>query len=275
MTDAVDIPEHPSPPGVPWRAFTHATPPFGYASYYLSDDLARWPVRGVTRVKDSKSDPNLETATYGLFSTCQMKMRSGIVANRPSYVFFITKHRGRPRQLTGMYELGWWAPGSFQHRSRDFALAADRMRFIEPVDLSALPAVPAEALLGRWRLSKILTSEQSSALAEYIHRRPDRTAAYLAEIDRLERINIYHSGYRYPTWGRDEPFSWDGAARYLRPAPHEPGQPEIPNVSPSGWWSCVGCGELIENGALLKSCRGCHELGTLRPMDVHELAKEA
>ena len=78
------------PPGPPWRPLDPAAPATGYASYYLSDELARWPVRAITRIKDNKSDPNLETGTYGLFSTCQREMRSGIVHDPPRYIFFVT-----------------------------------------------------------------------------------------------------------------------------------------------------------------------------------------
>src|ERR1700728_2754701 len=262
------------PPGEPWRAIEYATPEFGYASYYLSDDLARLPVRAVTRIKDNKSDPNLETATYGLFSTCEQKMRSGIVTSCPRYLFFITRPRNGPRQLTGMYELKWWAPGSFRHRTRDFALAASSIRFIEPVALESLPGTLGPALSGRWRLNKRLDSEQTAALTAYVMGRPDMTGAYLQEIDRVEQINVYHSAYRYPTWRRTGPFSWSDAARYLKAGVADSDLANVPNTSPSGWWRCIDCGADIENAALLKACPACHEHGTLRPLNTHEPDKE-
>ena len=53
---------------------------------YLADDLSRLPVRHITRPHDNKSDPNIETGTYGLFSTCENQMRSGIVNRGAQYI---------------------------------------------------------------------------------------------------------------------------------------------------------------------------------------------
>lgn len=263
------------PPHLPWHAFDHDEVAPGYVSYYLSDDLARWPVRAITRVKDNKSDPNLETGTYGLFSTCEQKMRSGIVKGNASHIFFVTRTRNSGRHLTGMYELGWWAPGSLHKRTRDFALAASSMRFIEPIRLEDLPGGLAPELSGNWRLFKRLDPHRTAQLAQYVGSQPDKTASYLQEVDRVERINRHHSGYRYPTWRRDHSWSWADAPKYLKPASVDPDAPKIRNSSPTGWWRCSLCGEEIENAALLKSCRACHELDTLRPMEAHELKKVA
>ena len=56
---------------------------------YLPDDLSRLPVRHITRPHDNKSDPNIETGTYGLFSTCEHQMRSGIVNRGAQYIVFM------------------------------------------------------------------------------------------------------------------------------------------------------------------------------------------
>jgi hypothetical protein len=246
----------------------------GYVSYYLADDLSRWPVRAVTRIKDNKSDPNLETGTYGLFSTCEQKMRSGIVACDARLLFFVTRPRGAERHLVGMYELGWWAPGSLHQRTRDFALAASAMRFIDPVPLDRLPGSLAPRISGKWRLFIRLDSQDAKALARYVRAQPDQTVHYLGEVDRVERVNRFHSGYRYPTWRRSDPWTWDDASRYLKPAIADPKAPKIRNSSPTGWWRCAQCGNTTENAALLKACPQCHELDTLRPLDAHELSKE-
>jgi hypothetical protein len=253
------------PPGAPWAALDPVTPATGYASYYYSDELGAWPVRAITRVGDNKSDPNLETGTYGLFSTCEQKMRSGIVTNRPGYIFFVTRRPSGPRLLTGYYELGWYAPGSLSLRIADFALAANRMRFIEPLPIPGLPDEIRAVLDGRWRLTKRLTAEQTEKVLRTVDAAGDRTADYLREVDRLERINLYHSGYRYPTWRRTDPFTWVDAARYLRKAAYDPKAPKILNSSPTGWWHCAHCLELTKNAALLKACPHCAELDTLRP----------
>lgn len=252
---------------LPWRVLDSVEPSFSYASFYYADELARLPVRAITRIKDNKSDPNIETRTYGLFSTCQEKMRSGIVRHRPRYLFFVARPRGGPRQLTGMYELGWWAPGSLSGRIRDFSLMAKSVRFVTPEPLHNLPDEAVSGLSGRWRLEKRLEPGATSALVGHLMAKPDRTAEYLLEIDRMERINRFHSGYRYPTWRRTAPWTWDDAKRYLNAAPSGDPEPlKINNSSPSDWWSCADCGEQVENRALLKACPECGHLGSLRPL---------
>jgi hypothetical protein len=262
--------------GTPWTQLVPVEPSIGYVSYYYADELARLPVRAITRIKDNKSDPNLETGTYGLFSTCQEKMRSGIVRHRPRYIFFITKPRNGGRQLSGMYELGWWAPGSLSSRIRDFSLAARSLRFVTPEPVDQLPGELAKLLSGRWRLVKRLGPEHTAQLAAHLQAKRDRTAEYLLEVDRMERINNFHSGYRYPTWRRSDSWRWGDAGRYLNTGPVVAGEPlKILNSSPSGWWRCAECGGEIENRALLKACPSCQEIGTLRPLDLAPVAEEA
>jgi hypothetical protein len=259
----------------PWQALQPIEPAFGYVSYYYADELARLPVRAITKVKDNKSDPNLETGTYGLFSTCQEKMRSGIVRHRPRYIFFVTKPRNRPRQVTGMYELGWWAPGSLSNRIRDFSLAARSIRFVTPEPLDSLPGALPSLLAGRWRLVKRLGSDHAETLADHLRSRPDRTGEYLLEIERMERINQFHTGYRYPTWRRSEPWRWSDADRYLQTGQLIMGATTIRNSSPSGWWRCEHCDEVFENQALLKACPQCQAIGTLRPLAAVPIRQEA
>lgn len=69
----------------------------GYLSVYLSEPLARYPIRHVTRPADNKNDPNIETGTFGLFSTCEQQMRAKIVREGRSYLFFATKYREKGR----------------------------------------------------------------------------------------------------------------------------------------------------------------------------------
>jgi hypothetical protein len=266
MADPVDNPPQARPPGEPWRSFEHANPAHGYASYFLSDELARLPVRAVTRLRDNKSDPNIETGTYGLFSTCEEKMRSGIVASKPRYLFFVTRPRGGVRELVGVYELGWWTAGSFYPRSRDYALAARGIRMIEPVRLERLPGALATVLSGRWRLNKRLGPDNTRGLVEFVAGREDITAAYLQELDRVERINRFYSGYRYPTWKREQPFSWSDAATYLTPAAELIEGEAIATASPTGVWRCSSCDELSRNDRLLRACPSCQRIGTLRPV---------
>src|SRR5260370_36520653 len=81
----------------------------GYLSVYLSEPLARYPVRHVTRPADNKSDPNIETGTFGLFSTCEQQMRAKIVREGRPYLFFVTKYRQKGRAVTGYYRIAWYA----------------------------------------------------------------------------------------------------------------------------------------------------------------------
>jgi len=259
------------PPNTPWRALDPAVPAHGYASFYYCDELGGWPVRSITRLKDNKSDPNLETCTYGLFSTCEQKMRSGIVSSRPRDVFFVCRPPGRLRQVSGYYEIGWYTPGALHKRTRDFALAARAMRFIDPIPLPELPDGLADVLGGSWRLTKRLDPEETRRLRTVIDSMPDRTPDYLGEIDRLERLNAYYSGYRYPSWRRNQRFTWADAERYLQEVPHDPTAPKVRNSSPTGWWRCAACALLTENAALLKACPHCHHIDTLRPVAATDL----
>lgn len=263
--------------GGSWRALAPADDAASYVSYYYADELAALPVRAITKIKDNKSDPNLETGTYGLFSTCEAKMRSGIVRSRPRYIFFVTRPRGgTARVITGMYELGWWAPGSLSHRMRDFALAATEVRFVTPEPLEALPGELSEILRKPFRPMRCLDEGLSAELARHLRSKPDRTSDYLTEIRRMEQINRFHSTYRYPTWRRKESFGWSNAAHYLNPPVLAlAGGEEVLNSSRSGWWRCQICSEEFESQALLKACPGCHAIATLRPVAAAPAAEVA
>ena len=79
------------PPAAPWTGLEADTPATGYLSVYLSEDLSKLPIRAITRPNDNKSDPNIETGTYGLFSTCERGMRAGIVNNKARFIIFLSK----------------------------------------------------------------------------------------------------------------------------------------------------------------------------------------
>lgn len=79
------------PPRPPWRDLVPNESADSYLSFYLPDELSALPVRGITLPANNKSDPNLETQTYGLFSTCSHVMRASIVARRCPYIFFLTR----------------------------------------------------------------------------------------------------------------------------------------------------------------------------------------
>jgi hypothetical protein len=253
------------PPAAPWQRLGDPPSDQAFVSFYISDDLARWPVRAITLPKNNKSDPNLETLTYGLFSTCEPKMRAGIVNRHVRHVIFLTRIRDRGRYVTGYYELGWYARGSLWPTTRDFALAANRARFVDPIPVTGFSGELGDALQRKWRSYILLDAESSAELVATLSAATDRTSAYLAEVDRLERINLYLTGYRYVSWKRTEPWGWNDAEVYLPGSDAEPSDAS-PNVSPSGRWRCRACGEITTNEALLKLCPNCRNRGTLRPL---------
>ncbi len=262
-------PDHDSdvrPPNPPWMEL-HAPPPHcGYLSFYISDDLSALAVRAVTLPGNNKSDPNLETGTYGLFSTCERQMRAGVVNNGSPYLFFVTRYRGR-RVLAGHYRIAWYCDGPLSSSGGDYALAADRLRFIHPpIPLDELPGGLREHATRRFRTSLRTNAEQTKQLQELLEGRPDRASAYFKEIDRLERFNRYHTGFR--CWRRTEPFSWHAARGYLRPDPSRRWATTEPvsNRSPTNLWHCRACGDTIHNRALLKACPACDALGSLQPI---------
>jgi hypothetical protein len=253
-----------APPNPPWQELNPPENAAGYVSIYYSDDLSLLPVRWVTKPGDNKSDPNLETFTYGLFSTCAPSMRSGVVKRRSSYVFFATS-RKHERFLTGYYQLRWYAQGVFAS-DKDFCLAAHSVRFIsEPISLKTVDRKCGTDISKWFRNMRLLSEHQTLRLADLLRDRPDATADYLGEIDRLERFNLQHTGYRYPSWKKLEKFSWESAQDLLNPNQVKHHGKKLLNSSPSGLWKCKSCLQTVKNKALLKRCPHCAKVGTLSP----------
>lgn len=249
----------PVPPNAPWGQLNRADPALGYLSVYLSDDLARWPVRDITRIADNKSDPNIETASFGLFSTCEERMRSSIVKRGVRYLFFLTSHGGQARAVTGYYDLRWYTGGALS----DFALAAEGVRFVAPIPVADVGGSLGHELQRRFRPCLLLAPGHTAELRDLIDARPDVTQQYIDEIHRLERLAKRFTGYCYPSWRLDRPFSWTEAERWL-PADDDLIL-DVPNASPTGRWTCVRCEDTIPSVARLKVCPNCGSRGTLRP----------
>jgi hypothetical protein len=254
------------PPNSPWEELNSPENIGGYLSIYYSDDMSRLPVRAVTKPGDNKSDPNLETLTYGLFSTCGPRMRSGAVNRRSAYLFFATSRKSI-RVLTGYYHLRWFTRGVFEN-SNDYCLAADTARFIEhPIPLADVDR-RCRTNVSKWfRGMRLLSSDECKRMVRLIDAQPDVTADYLDEIDRLERFNMKHSGYRYVAWKQTDKFSWGRAEQYLivkKSAVKT--KSKVVNSTPTDSWKCTQCGRNVRNKALLKRCPNCGSLGTLRPL---------
>lgn len=253
------------PPNPPWHEFPGDSSAEGYLSYYLADELGRFPVRGITRVGDNKSDPNIETLTYGLFTTCEPTMRLSIVERGIRDLFFVTRPRGQRRALVGHYRLRWYCDGPFAPRRRDFALAAESGRFIDPIAVDAVGRELGACLRHPFRLYVRIKEARRRELLQLIYGKPDRTDRYLAEVDRLERLNALYTGYRYPTWRRTSGWSWADAAIYLGSKPGKTAD-HAKNSSPSGRWVCTYCRKHTVNAALLRACPHCGRIGTLKPL---------
>ncbi|MCY4417278.1 MAG: hypothetical protein OXE87_13365 [Chloroflexi bacterium] len=239
------------------------TPATGYLSVYLSEDLSKLPIRAITKPNDNKSDPNIETRTYGLFSTCERGMRAGIVNNRAQFIIFLCK-KGKERVVSGFYHLAWKTEGIWHAAKRDYALAADYVHFVaEPIRVSDLPEPGKSAAERKFRLSKRVDAVETQAIVTALQSQPNALEDYLSEIDRVERFQAFHSGYRYVSWKQERPFSWEMARQYLAASNT---QGEVPNQSPSGFWQCADpdCGQFVNNKSLLRSCPFCNGMGTLR-----------
>lgn len=253
------------PPKTPWTPLPPPTSNAGVLSFYFSDAFSRLPVRDVTRPGDNKSDPNLETKTFGLFSTCERQMRASVVSNSLRNVFFVTR-RGGERVLTGYYSIAWYSESVLNGTKKDYALAADDVRFLaDPIPLSKLPASIRDHALRPFRTFLRLDERQSAQLLELVSSCEDATECYLAEIDRLERLNKTYSGFR--CWNRTEPFSWDDASGFLASSAVQRHQIQsVSNSSLTGWWRCQSCSKQIQNKSLLKQCPACGVSASLRPM---------
>jgi len=249
------------PPGDPWRSLTDTGR--GYLSVYFSERMARWPVREITRRGDNKSDPNIETGTYGLFSTCEPGMRNRIVQDGAATIFFITTHQpGHGRVLSGYYHVGHFTEGTQGAINRDYALAADSMRFITPIPVAALPGPLSSYCSVPFRQMRQTDVEATAELRGICDLAMDRTSEYLSEVRRVERFASAQTGFSYPSWGRAGGFAWVDASEYYQ-ADDE--LSKVPNSSKNRKWRCRECGFVIVSGALLKKCPLCKKTATLHP----------
>jgi Zn finger protein HypA/HybF involved in hydrogenase expression len=265
------------PPNSPWCEINASPEAGGYLSIYYNDDLSFLPVRAVTKPDDNKSDPNLETLTYGLFSTCSKAMRSGIVNRKLRYIFFATA-RSKTRVLTGYYDLRWFAETVPTGEGIEYCVAAENARFIaNPVPLSEVDRLCGTNLSKWFRGMRLLSGDDCRQLRHIIDNQPDAIAEYLVEIDRLERFNLKHGGFRYISWRQSEKFSWELAARrgYLNDAksPKTEIRAKVVNSSPSNSWKCSDCSQVTWNKALLRRCPACGKMGSLQPLSVAEAKK--
>lgn len=266
MSPSNRLKAHPlMPPAPPWLELPPTEKAEGVLSFFYSEDEAAVPIRAIMLPNNNKSDPNIETATYGLFSTCSQATRAGIVEHGTRYMFFVTR-RGKGRMLAGYYRLRWYTGGNLP--GRDFAVAADQVHFIDPgLPLRNLPESLRSHCTKRFRLSACLGASATQELLDLLNRSPNAIERYLREVERIERRNMHLTGFRYVAWQRKEPFTWEEARLYLPETAHSslasPSSARRINTSRTGKWSCTHCGKITSSDALLRLCPSCKQAGTL------------
>lgn len=202
------------PPNSPWASLEPGDGSRAALSFYYSDPLSDIPVREVSHKNDPKADPNLETLTFGLFSTCDKRMRATIVKEGVELQFLCT-NRGGVRVLTGYYHIGWYykVPAT----TDDYMLAARTARFVAPgFPLSELTPYLRGDQLDKWfRTFRYIDGETADRLLLLLKDTPDATPQYISEIHRLEQLTLKRDGYiyqgKYPNG-----FSWDAALRPMK-----------------------------------------------------------
>ena len=202
------------PPNPPWIPLEPGASDKAALYFYYSDPLSDIPVREVSHKQDPKPDPNLETLTFGLFSTCARGMRKSIVRQGIELLFFCTS-RGGVRVLTGYYRVGWYykVPHS---QPDDYMLAAKKARFVAPGfplrDLTGY--LRGVQLDSQFRTFRYIDGETSERLLLLLKDTPVATSQYISEIHRLEQLALKRDGYVYQN--KSSGFSWDDAFRPMR-----------------------------------------------------------
>jgi len=207
---------------VVWQQIEKNGEQTGHLAYYYSNQETELPVRDVTKRYDNKSDPNIETKSYGMFSTCMPPARKNIIDRGDSYIFFFTR-RNNQRILTGYYELDKFVPtgitptrGGKPSKFKDIALLAKRTHFVKdgiPFTGDTWSIIKLEHIqeneikgFGPRDFVKI-DAKMTKKLKKLLDKQKDITDKYVEEIHNLENLNKENSGKSYPTWKRNNGFT--------------------------------------------------------------------
>jgi hypothetical protein len=264
------------PPGFPWQELRPNANAESYLCFYYVSPFSAYPVRDVNRivssgnggfVADCKVDPNWETGTFGLFSTCQASIRCGVVNRRSPYLFFFGDHASDgERGVTGYYRLRWYAHGGMY--DGDYCLAAEKTHFVKrAISFADVNQRLGTSLSGRVpRLSIKLSPTQSKNLIEMLEAQPDATDSYVSEVSRLEEINARNAnGLRYVNFARRDSYSWTSIEN-ISGVGMPSDQKRQKNSGSTNAWRCDSCKMISLSRSLLKLCPNCQGLGTLRPI---------
>ncbi len=265
------------PPNYPWQDLMRDPSAASYLCFYYCSTFSGYPVRDVNRivpagngafVADCKVDPNWETGTFGLFSTCQASIRRGAVNRHSPYFFFFGDRAttNGERGVTGYYHLRWYAHGGTYEG--DFCLAADKTHFVKrAISFTEINAQIGTHLSNRVpRLAITLSPEQTSGLVALLEAQPDSTAAYVAEVRRLEQINARNAGgLKYVNFSRTESYAWNSITS-ISGLGIASGKKSQRNSGPRNTWHCSSCKGVTRSRSLLKLCPRCQAHGTLRAL---------
>lgn len=210
------------PSQVIWQKIKKNNEATAHLAYYYSNQKTEFPVRDVAKKWDNKSDPNIETKSYGMFSTCMPPARKNMVKRGDSYIFFFTR-RNKQRILTGYYELDKFVPtgitptrGGKPSKFKDIALLAKRTHFVRdgiPFTGKTWSKIKSKHIheneikgFGPRDFVNV-DAKMTKKLKKLLDEQKDITAEYVKEIHNLENINKENHGKKYPTWKRNNGFT--------------------------------------------------------------------
>lgn len=177
---------------------------------YESSPSAELPVRDMLNVNEKgfKTEPNIETGTYGYGKCVDAGTRNSFVKNRKGYIFFLTAYQGTKDEykdrnfITGYYHIRQKADVRQQHL-RNFddevcpdlevcnALRADDYKFYKIEDAFELTTEKLKEWGYKGKLIKqlklALSEEKTKEVLDFFSQKTDATEAYN---DLLGEMNV-------------------------------------------------------------------------------------
>ncbi len=187
--------EEDTPPDVVWQPIEFSGATQGKLCYFLCAQSSHLPIRDVLneQKKGIKREPNYETQTYNLFAESNQRHVRAAVKAGCRYVFFVTRYKGKLSwcwnryMVVGYYELDGWAPVGDR-----WAVRASHVRFVAAED--AFPVTRQTCFdwgttYGSLRyLMQRFEGERLDRLLDHLQAKPDATASFVHETERLYTI---------------------------------------------------------------------------------------